>query len=246
MRRTIHVTSLTLVMLLLTAGHVSARDAQSLLPLPGDTRSFADGIDNRGEVVGRSVGAGSVDTAVRWDRDGKITILELCQGTPRPSLPTSTTAGQSVGASFDGTPAPSRFSLLSFGTVPAADRVGATPRRHRQLCRGDQRAGPSRGVQRQRQWRRHGGNLGPCRQADRIGAAGRRSREPCLRDQQSRRGCRDQRDRRERGETGDLGQGRYADGPGVVAGSPVRMGSRDQRSRRDSRLFRRRSSQMGS
>ncbi len=39
---------------------------EALLPLVGDTDSFAEGINNRGDVVGRSLGA--VTTAVRWDR----------------------------------------------------------------------------------------------------------------------------------------------------------------------------------
>jgi hypothetical protein len=57
MLRALWTTSLALGGLLLTAGHhLKAQDAQPLPPLPGDSESIANGINNRGDVVGRSVG----------------------------------------------------------------------------------------------------------------------------------------------------------------------------------------------
>jgi len=45
----------------------------ALLPLPGDSDSFAVDINNRGKIVGRSIGA--VTTAVVWDKKGNATAL---------------------------------------------------------------------------------------------------------------------------------------------------------------------------
>lgn len=50
------------------AGPPADATPTALPPLGGDTESFATGINNRGDVVGYSVGA--VTTAVRWDRHG--------------------------------------------------------------------------------------------------------------------------------------------------------------------------------
>ena len=106
MLKILYLTSSMVAMLLATVGDVKAQEAYPLSPLPGDAESVANGINDRGEVVGRSVGAGSVDTAVRWGRDGKLTILEPLPGNAEATATDINARGQAVGFSYDGTPAP--------------------------------------------------------------------------------------------------------------------------------------------
>ncbi len=77
---------------------------RALAPLPGDTDSFAQDINNRGQVVGRSVGA--VTTAVVWDPDGNATALLPLPGATSSFGEGINNRGQVVGRSSTNDPCP--------------------------------------------------------------------------------------------------------------------------------------------
>ena len=100
-------------------------------PLAGDADSFAFGINNRGYVVGHSSSAddsaGTMSTAVLWDRNGNPTALLPLAGDHESFAVAINNSGQIVGNSRDNSGTCSRDTAVMWlfdGTITALPPLG--------------------------------------------------------------------------------------------------------------------------
>jgi probable HAF family extracellular repeat protein len=110
-----------------TRGSASSQYARHTLPIPsGDTRSFAWGLNNHGQIVGQSYGGPNGSRAILWNKESAIDLNSL---TPPGSIPLVyandiNDKGEITGQAYD----PDTGEFLAFVAIPPTGGLQAALR----------------------------------------------------------------------------------------------------------------------